>query len=459
MPLRLRPAHVLAAVSVGIPLALTGGIAAAAAPPAPTEVSCTPSGTGQVDIWTYSVWAELTSTEIRDAVSGQVWTLKGDAVGAPYDATVTGLNPNRQYSLQFRYTDSTGTSAWSTPCKAVYPRPIAGNLVLNPSADLGLKYWKGVNAGLSLAAGGSPGWGGASSIQVARTSGATYGLADAARGGLPTVIDAEDESYEAAAWVKAASASAIGKSVTISLREQNAQGSTVHLTAGRAATLTSSWQQVWVTAPLLGAGDNVGVLIQQRGAGAGDAIAVDDVRVHPVGSLFQVGSEQTARTVDSGVKRAVAKDMTPCSEWADFWFNCEVERDLTSYRAYVDGLAGGSGSASIRGVIYADTGSGPGALIASTKSVVVKSGQTAGWVDLPLQAPVELGSRVYWFGYQVGGAGKVVRFYGDDSTYFCDCGYPIGIWNSDAYSDGPSSSFGAYQAATLNTDVLGSGGR
>lgn len=459
MPLRFRPAHVLAAASVGLPLVLTGGIAAAAAPAAPTEVSCTPSGTGQVDIWTYSVWASLTSTEIRDTRSGKVWKLNGDAVGAPYDATLTGLNPNLQYSLQFRYTDSTGTSGWSAPCAPVYPRPIAGNLVLNPSAELGVEHWKGVNAALSTATGGSPGWGGARSVKVSRTAGATYGLTDSANGSLPTVINARKSSYEAAAWVKAASASAVGKPVTVALREQDAQGSVLHVTAGKSATLTSSWQQVWVTAPLLGLGDNVGVLVQQGAATAGDAIDVDDVRVHAVGTLFQVGSEQTARKVDPGVKRAVAKDMTPCSEWADFWFNCEVESDLTSYRAYVDGLAGGTGSGSIRGVIYADTGSGPGALIASTKSVVVKAGQAAGWVDLPLQAPVELGSHVYWFGYQVGGASKVVRFYGDDSTYFCDCGYPIGIWNTDAYADGPSSSFGAYQSATLNTDVLGSGGQ
>jgi hypothetical protein len=181
------------------------------------------------------------------------------------------------------------------------------------------------------------------------------------------------------------------------------------------------------------------------------------VRVHQAGEIFSLGSPQTAQTAAANVTRLTAKDMTPCSQWAEFWINCDREHDLTSYGAYVDGRAGGSGSALIRGVIYADTGNGPGQLLASTRSVTVKAGQAAGWVDLPLAAPVELGSRVYWFGYQVGGASNVLRLYGDDVSY-CDCGYPNGVSGADSYNDGPQSPFGAYQDAALNTMVKGVGG-
>jgi hypothetical protein len=272
-------------------------------------------------------------------------------------------------------------------------------------------------------------------------------------------VNALTGAYEAAAWVKAASPSAVGKPVTISLREQTPAGAAVHVTTSRPVRLTSDWAQVWVTGAVQAAGDTIGVRVQQGSAAAGDAMDVDDLRVHPDGSLFSLGAPQTPRKAGADVTRLTAKDMTPCSQWAEFWINCDVERDLTSYGAYVDGRAGGSGSATIRGVIYADTGSGPGTLIATTRSVVVKAGQAAGWVNLPLSAPVELGSRVYWFGYQVGGAANVVRFYGDDSTYYCDCGYPIGAWATDAYADGPRNPFGSYQSATLNTMVEGSGGR
>jgi hypothetical protein len=455
MPIRFRPLNVLAALAAGVPLAFTGGVAAAA-PAMPSPASCTPTGTGQIDVYTDSVWG-VTSTDIRDAQSGKVWTLNGDAVGAPYDATLTGLRADQQYSLQFRYTDSTGTSDWSAPCPAVYARPSAGNLVLNPSGDLGLSYWHAVNASLALASGGSPGQGD-TSIRVARTSGSAYSLTDAATGGLPTVPSAEPGSYEAAAWVKASSPSAVGKPVTMALRDSGAPGAPARVTTGRPVLLTTEWKQVWVTAAVQAKGDTIGIRVQQGRAGAGDAMVVDDVRVHPAGSLFSLGSATTARTIDPDVKRATAKDMMPCSEWAEFWINCEVEHDLTSYAAYVDGLAGGSGSASIRGVIYADTGNGPGQLIASTRSVAVNAGQKAGWVDLPLSAPVELGSQVYWFGYQVGGASKVVRFYGDTVPSYAYYDAPS-VWNVDAYSDGASSSFGAGHDGTLNTMVRGTGGR
>jgi hypothetical protein len=171
-----------------------------------------------------------------------------------------------------------------------------------------------------------------------------------------------------------------------------------------------------------------------------------------------IDNPQQARPVDPDITRATAVDMMPCSPNDPLPLNCDEEYDLTTYSAYIDGQAGGSGSASIRGVIYADTGDGPGQLVATTKTVTVKAGRAAGWVNLPLAAPVEVDSTIYWFGYQVGGAKHVVRFYGDDETYYCDCPYAIGIWSSDTFADGPNNPFGDSHDANLNTMVRGLGG-
>jgi hypothetical protein len=294
---------------------------------------------------------------------------------------------------------------------------------------------------------------------VARTGGTRYGVTDFAAEALPTVVSASAKSYEAAAWVKAASPSAVGKPVTIALHERAASGRTVRVTTSPVAVLTRSWRQVWVTGRVVTAGDTLGIRVQQREAAAGNAMAVDDLRMHPYGAVVGIGTAQTERTVDPNVKRATAVDMTPCSPNDPLWINCDAEYDLTSYDAYVDGRAGGAGSATLRGVIYADGGTGPSTLVAATRTVVVKSGQAARWVRLPLSEPVELGSRVYWFGYQVGGSSRVVRFYGDDASY-CDCGYTsVGVWNADGFDNGPSDRFGPSHGANFNTMVRGAGGR
>ena len=73
-------------------------------------------------------------------------------------------------------------------------------------------------------------------------------------------------------------------------------------------------------------------------------------------------------------------------------------------------LAGGSSSTSLRGVIYANSGGSPGALVGVTSQVTIAAGQAAGWVDLPFASPVGLGAGSYWLGYWIGGA-NIIFFY------------------------------------------------
>jgi hypothetical protein len=188
-------------------------------------------------------------------------------------------------------------------------------------------------------------------------------------------------------------------------------------------------------------------------------MVVDDVQVHPYRQFMQTAeSPQVVGVVDPNIKRASIEDFTLCGQGDNFWINCDPTHVLTSLEAYVDGKAGGSGTATLRGVIYDGYGD-PQNLLLASKPVTVVAGQQAGWVNLPLPHPLELGSDGAWFGYQVGGSTSIVRFYGD-GTYGCyDCGTSAyTAWNKDPFSDGPSSTFGAFNSGKVTTMMRGSGG-
>lgn len=80
---------------------------------------------------------------------------------------------------------------------------------------------------------------------------------------------------------------------------------------------------------------------------------------------------------------------------------------------YVDGLGSGVGDQVMRGVIYDTAGN----LVAVGDEVVVRDGQAAGWVDLPLSAyrgGVPLVAASYDFGVLGGAQTNSIRVFGDD---------------------------------------------
>ena len=62
-----------------------------------------------------------------------------------------------------------------------------------------------------------------------------------------------------------------------------------------------------------------------------------------------------------------------------------------------------SGSANIKGVIYADSNGSPGGLIATSSQLVFPSTGAAGWYDLPFASPPSLAPGRYWIGVFTGG--------------------------------------------------------
>jgi hypothetical protein len=69
-----------------------------------------------------------------------------------------------------------------------------------------------------------------------------------------------------------------------------------------------------------------------------------------------------------------------------------------------------SGSQLIAGVLYADSGGSPGALLAKTSELTFRSTQAAGWYDLTFASPVALSAGSYWIGMISGASSTVAGF-------------------------------------------------
>lgn len=119
---------------------------------------------------------------------------------------------------------------------------------------------------------------------------------------------------------------------------------------------------------------------------------------------------------------------------------------LVSFSAYLDGLGGGSGSQSVRIVLYQDSGGVPGAKVIQSSTVSIASGTAGGWVTFPApQTSLTPGS--YWIVIQSGTPGGIARDVGDGSSTLNWYG------NADTFSDGASDPFGSGNTGTGTLSV------
>ena len=121
-------------------------------------------------------------------------------------------------------------------------------------------------------------------------------------------------------------------------------------------------------------------------------------------------------------------------------------------RAYLDGRGATAGSQSLRAVLYADSAGTPGSRLATSSAVTINAGRAAGWVIFTLPATVSLQAGIYyWVGLHSGTADKISRFAGTSVASALR-------WNLDAYSDGPSSPFGAVKTDSTQLAAFATGG-
>ena len=94
-----------------------------------------------------------------------------------------------------------------------------------------------------------------------------------------------------------------------------------------------------------------------------------------------------------------------------------------------------TGTQALRGVIYADAGGAPGALLATSTEISYASTQPAGWYALPFAAPVNLAAGRYWIGVLSGAGSGVAGFRWDWTA-------GSRIYNLNTYTTGASNPFG-----------------
>ena len=114
-----------------------------------------------------------------------------------------------------------------------------------------------------------------------------------------------------------------------------------------------------------------------------------------------------------------------------------VVGNVSKLTGYVSGLGVRSGSQKIRGIIYADNGGSPGALLGVSNEVTIAAGRAWGWVDFSFATPINVSAGAIWMGYIGSGTGDLTQM-----RYLSQAGAVR--WNVDAggYADGPSNPFG-----------------
>lgn len=129
--------------------------------------------------------------------------------------------------------------------------------------------------------------------------------------------------------------------------------------------------------------------------------------------------------------------------------------DINKLVIYVDGNGPAvSGSATLKGVIYAaDSSNNPVALLGVSNVLTVNKGDAGAWKDLTFASPVHLNQGTYYIGVIVGGTPMVARDAIDIPT-----GGGTMRNGDDIYSDGPSDPFGTPTVADAVLSLYAVGG-
>jgi PKD repeat protein len=238
-------------------------------PPPTASFTFTPASpqTGQ------SVTFTDTSTD-NGSIASRAWDTDNDGsyddgTGATASRTFTSAGT---FTVGLRVVDNQGAPATTTRQVTVSggspPPPPPGNLIANPSFEVNTSGWAGFQGSLAREAqAGAPD--GSAVVRVTRSSG-TYFTIDAG----DNIASTAAVTYRATAWVKAATASSVGKPIQIKLRERTSGGTVVADVSSPAVNLSNSWQQLTVQRTTA-AGNRLGVRLSHQSAVAGDAFFAD----------------------------------------------------------------------------------------------------------------------------------------------------------------------------------------
>jgi hypothetical protein len=145
-----------------------------------------------------------------------------------------------------------------------------GNLFVNPSFETNTASWNSWQGSISrVALSGAPD--GSYVAKVSRGSGDAFSIDD----DKPTVASVPaGATYSASVYVRAASASSVGKSGVFALREWK-NGAEVKRWRSPTVTLSNTWQKVVVSGATPAAGNSLDAFFVQSSATSGDAFYAD----------------------------------------------------------------------------------------------------------------------------------------------------------------------------------------
>jgi len=105
-----------------------------------------------------------------------------------------------------------------------------------------------------------------------------------------------------------------------------------------------------------------------------------------------------------------------------------------------------TGQQSLKGLIYADGGGSPGALLGVSEPLTFTSTSASGWYDLVFGSPISLAAGNYWIGVITGATSGVAGFRYDSVS-------GSRAYNTNAYTSGPSNPFGAFSSDSEQTSL------
>jgi iron transport multicopper oxidase len=223
------------------------------------------------------------------------------------------------------------------------------------------------------------------------------------------------------------------------------QGQTLSEHDGSWSNEPTTFEYQWQRCDQAGANCSpTGVKAQTYPLGSGDVGATLRVAViasNAGGASAAVSSAQTAvvqqaapatfgKTTVGAATDVFAADRKRVNRYA-----LAAPGSLTKLSVYL-APSGISGQQLLKGVIYADSGGAPAALLGVTEQLTFKSTNASGWYDLVLATPLKLAAGNYWIGVFSGATEKVAGYRYDSVASSRD-------YNANTYSSGASNPFGA----------------
>ncbi|MFB3903518.1 MAG: carbohydrate binding domain-containing protein [Acidobacteriota bacterium] len=183
--------------------------------------------------------------------------------------TVTVVGSGNTLDMRVSQGGAVSGDAFYADLFELVPAP-TNNVVPNPSFESNLTGWESWQGALSRVAMLAPD--GGYVVKVTRSTGTSFTVDDNPASVSSTTAG---QTYKGSAWVKAASSSSVGKTVTLRMRELTTGGALVQEWASTGVVLSNNFQKLSVSATPQGNGNTLDIRISQTGAVSGDAFYAD----------------------------------------------------------------------------------------------------------------------------------------------------------------------------------------